>query len=102
MAGDHGAYIQVQPIITVGEFDNVEQVLYSESPGRFIVTVAQDDRDKFESHMLGIPCSKIGIVSDEQKITIRHVDKSYEHIMLNYVKYHFQKPLSFGLQEMKA
>lgn len=40
----------------------IEKVMYSETQGRFIVTVAPQDRDRFEKDMEGFACARIGEV----------------------------------------
>jgi phosphoribosylformylglycinamidine synthase len=41
-----------------------ETILFSESPGRFIVTIARKNREKFESLFAGMAASCVGSVSD--------------------------------------
>ena len=41
-------------------------VLFSESPGRFIVTIAPENRAAFEALFAGLPLGKIGTVTGEK------------------------------------
>ena len=42
-----------------------DRILFSESAGRFIVTIDPSKRELFEKLFAGLPCSKIGIVTSE-------------------------------------
>jgi phosphoribosylformylglycinamidine synthase II len=45
--------------------------LYSESPGRVVVTVAPDDREEFEAALAGNACAQVGTVREDDKFSIR-------------------------------
>jgi phosphoribosylformylglycinamidine (FGAM) synthase-like enzyme len=47
-----------------------DQVLFSESCGRFLVTVAPPDQQAFESCFHGLPCALIGEVTADQRLVI--------------------------------
>ena len=47
-----------------------DTLLYSESAGRFIVTVAPKDRAQFEERFKGLPCARIGRVTGRKKLKI--------------------------------
>ena len=52
---------------------DVEQdhtILYSETPGRFIITIDPKDRSSFESIMDSIPCAFVGTVSDGPDLVV--------------------------------
>lgn len=48
-----------------------DQLLFSESCGRFIVTVNPSERKAFESIFMGLPCALVGRVSVERRLFIR-------------------------------
>lgn len=103
MAGEKGAEITVENIYMDGNFASEQDVLFSETPGRFIVTIARDDKDKFERLLNdgGIPYGLAGIVTDpkdkENTLDIISFKGIKEEISLKNVKEHYQKPLGFGL-----
>jgi phosphoribosylformylglycinamidine (FGAM) synthase-like enzyme len=45
--------------------------LFSESNGRFVVSLAADQAAVFEQHMEGTAWSKVGVVTDAQRLVIR-------------------------------
>ncbi len=47
-----------------------DQVLFSESCGRFLVTVCPADRQAFEQCFAGLPCACVGEVTAEQKFVV--------------------------------
>jgi phosphoribosylformylglycinamidine synthase len=46
-------------------------ILFSESCGRFLVTVAPPEKARFERHFEGLPCARVGEILGEPKIVIR-------------------------------
>lgn len=53
------------------ETENEDAILFSESAGRFIVTIDEKNKDKFEKIMDGIRFSKIGRVRGDRRFIIR-------------------------------
>ena len=45
--------------------------LFSESNGRFVVTLAADQTEDFERQMEGTACCRAGVVTDEPRLLIR-------------------------------
>ena len=73
MAGELGMAVDLSKIPKTGvEKDHV--ILYSETPGRFIVTVDPKDRSMFESTMDNIPCACIGTVCESPDFHINGLD----------------------------
>ncbi len=69
MAGGLGLEIDLSKVPvdnTKGELRN-DTLLFSESAGRFIVTIAPDNRELFEKLFKGIACSKAGSITDEHQ-----------------------------------
>jgi phosphoribosylformylglycinamidine synthase len=96
MAGGKGARIGFDS----GMPDNLsseEVFLYSETPGRFVVTVSANDAQRFEKALGNVPYWLIGKVTDEQSIMLKRQDGTTEEASLQKVKESYQKPLRFGL-----
>ncbi|MCP4020907.1 MAG: phosphoribosylformylglycinamidine synthase [Desulfobacteraceae bacterium] len=67
MAGGLGLEVDISKVALdkdKGELAN-DTVLFSESTGRFIVTVSQENKDVFEKLFKGMPLSLIGTVTDD-------------------------------------
>jgi len=99
IAGEKGANINLGQVRSSGcSLD--EELLFSETPGRFIVTVAGKDKDEFEKLMAGTPYGLIGIVSyDKNKLRIIKKDSTPEVVSLRIVKKYYQAPLRFDLDQ---
>jgi phosphoribosylformylglycinamidine synthase len=70
MGGGLGITIDLSAVPRVdAEQDHV--ILYSETPGRFIVTINPGDRSSFESLMVSIPHALIGTVSTGNDLVVR-------------------------------
>jgi phosphoribosylformylglycinamidine (FGAM) synthase-like enzyme len=70
MAGGLGLEVELAKIPAEGVKRN-DILLYSESAGRFIVTVAPEDRAQFEEIFKGLPCACFGRVTGGKKLKIR-------------------------------
>ncbi len=53
-----------------------DELLYSESSGRFIVTTAADDAEEFERLMAGLPCAAVGRVREDTQLRFVLTDGS--------------------------
>ena len=51
--------------------DRSDGILFSESPGRFIVTVSPDNRKDFESILNGLPFACIGEVTENRELVVK-------------------------------
>jgi phosphoribosylformylglycinamidine synthase len=70
MAGGLGLEVELARVPAEGvKRDDI--LLYSESAGRFIVTVAPEDRARFEERFNGLPCACFGRVTGGKKFKIR-------------------------------
>ncbi|MGB6012951.1 MAG: hypothetical protein WBI57_16950, partial [Desulfobacterales bacterium] len=49
-------------------------ILFSESAGRFIVTIDPKNREVFEKIFSGLACSCIGVVTDPPEFVIQGID----------------------------
>jgi phosphoribosylformylglycinamidine synthase len=59
--------------------DREDAMLFSESPGRFLVSVSPENVDRFESLMRGTVCRKAGRVRGDKRFLVRRG----EHIIIN-------------------
>ena len=102
IAGEKGFRIDTGKIISP-DCKTDGQLLYSRTPGRFIVTVAQKDAGEFAEILMknNIEYSAVGTVAGENSAEVKRLDGTEEIADLAKVKEHYQKPLSFGLQELK-
>ena len=67
--------------------------MFSESAGRFIVTVDPDNRQEFESCFEGQACACIGTVSEEQRVVVRGIgDNTIVTVDLGDLKAVWKKP----------
>ena len=73
MGGDLGMQIDLSKIPVDTPLRN-DALLFSESPGRFIVTVSPESRNAFDDLFSNIPCSCIGMVTDAKQFIVTHGD----------------------------
>jgi phosphoribosylformylglycinamidine synthase subunit PurSL len=69
MAGELGLEIELDRVPAEG-IDRDDTLLFSESAGRFIVTVAPQHQDAFEKHFDGLPLADIGIVTEAPILSV--------------------------------
>ncbi|MCX6706678.1 MAG: AIR synthase-related protein, partial [Candidatus Woesearchaeota archaeon] len=106
MAGGFGAMLSVNNVCKDGAFSNDEQILFSETPGRFIVTVSREDSKKFEEIMgkADVTYGQIGTVTGlstgslGDNLEVCSSNGINSEISLRNVKEHYQRPLSFGMR----
>jgi phosphoribosylformylglycinamidine synthase len=70
MAGELGMEIQL-PLIPAASGLTVSQILYSESSGRFVITVAPEKRESFEKIFSGTKIGEVGVVTESSSFTIK-------------------------------
>jgi phosphoribosylformylglycinamidine synthase len=92
MAGGLGLEVELAEVPAEGvKRDDI--LLYSESVGRFIVTVAPEDRAEFEEKFKGLPCGCVGMVTENKKLTIRGLEgKVLLNVGLRQLKSAWKKP----------
>ena len=73
MAGGLGLEVDLAAVPAQGARRN-DRLLYSESAGRFIVTVDPRHRTAFEAAMAGVPLACIGQVTDAARLVVRGLD----------------------------
>ncbi|MEM6810990.1 MAG: AIR synthase-related protein [Pseudomonadota bacterium] len=73
--------------ITLPDELRFDKMLYSESQGRFIVTIAQHDKDQFEKLLDGNDfVQQIGVVTDSQELEINHFKVEIDKLETAYKK----------------
>ncbi len=75
MAGCLGMKIDLGQVPVEGIKEN-DRILYSETPGRFIVTIDPKNKEKFETLMEGLPYGLIGEVTKEKRLVVRGIDRN--------------------------
>jgi phosphoribosylformylglycinamidine synthase len=92
MAGGLGLEMELAKVPAEGvKRDDI--LLYSESAGRFIVTVAPGDRTEFEVRFKGLPWGCVGMVTESKKLTIRGLEgKVLLNVGLRQLKSAWKKP----------
>ncbi len=94
-AGGLGAQADISKIPCETGMKNNE-ILFSESAGRFILTVRERDAQRFEKKMAGMPLARIGTVSSDPMLRI--IDSSGSAILdenINSLKESWKKTLAW-------
>ncbi len=94
MAGGLGLEVELAkvPREKVGRDDIL---LYSESAGRLVVTVASEHRAQFEKRFKGLPYACVGRVAERQKLTVRGLSgKVLFNVGLQQLKSAWKKPFA--------
>ena len=73
IAGQLGMHIDLGSLPGEGVFRD-DRMLFSESAGRFVVTVPPANRAQFEKIFAGLPCSCIGKVTEKPVLTVDGLD----------------------------
>jgi phosphoribosylformylglycinamidine synthase len=92
MAGGLGLDVHLDRVPAVG-VEREDTLLYSESPGRFVVTVAPEDRKAFEERFRDLPCACVGRVVARERLTVRDLSgKTLFSIGIRQLKSSWKKP----------
>jgi phosphoribosylformylglycinamidine synthase len=75
IGGRLGARVDLAHVPTSQEDLSLEEMLYSESASRFLVTVKKEDKQKFEDLFQGQTLGLIGQTLPEPKLTFEFKDK---------------------------
>ena len=93
-AGNLGADVDASGIAAeAGLADHA--ILFSESPSRFIVEVAPAQVDNFEAAMAGVPCTRIGEVTERRQVVVRREGRTVISADVRRLKEAWQAPLAF-------
>jgi phosphoribosylformylglycinamidine synthase len=92
MAGGLGLDVELDKVPVDG-VRREDILLYSESAGRFIVSVAPEDRIVFEQRFKDLPYGCIGRVKEKEKLTVRGLSgKVFFSVGLRQLKTAWKKP----------
>jgi phosphoribosylformylglycinamidine synthase II len=72
-ASDLGLQLDLKQVPTK-EVTRNDFALFSESNSRFLIEVAEEDKEEFEELMRGKGCSQIGVVTKDQKLVVQGLD----------------------------
>jgi phosphoribosylformylglycinamidine synthase len=75
MGGNLGITVDLG-LVPSDPLDRNDIILFSESAGRFIVTIDTENRKIFEEIFKGLPCTCIGSVTHESDFIIKGIDGS--------------------------
>ncbi|RME22497.1 MAG: phosphoribosylformylglycinamidine synthase, partial [Deltaproteobacteria bacterium] len=94
-AGRLGMEVDLRAVPCEGDLRD-DVILFSESCGRFVVTVAPEKSGGFERLMKDLPAAKVGVVTNEQRLAVKGssgkvvVDMDTERL-----RQAWQRPLAF-------
>jgi phosphoribosylformylglycinamidine synthase len=74
LAGDLGLELDLSGVITEPEGLRADRILYSESQGRVLVSVAPENEEAFLEIFEPLPCGLVGRIKEEPLFRIRGVD----------------------------
>ena len=94
MAGGLGLDVDLSALPGAEKGLSPEKLLFSESAGRFLVTVAPDQAATFEKLCKGLPCACIGTVTDDDRLVIRSGDSPLADLGIEALDTAFNK--TFG------
>ncbi len=75
MGGNLGMTVDLGRV-PANQVDRNDVLLFSESPGRFIVTIAPEKQEAFETIFKGLVCACVGTVTEEKDFIIKGIDKT--------------------------
>ncbi len=69
-----------------------DKILFSESAGRFIVTVDPACQGRFETLFQGMPCTRVGTVSADPNLVVRHGDRALTRLPVTRLLEAWKRP----------
>ncbi|MFH1054080.1 MAG: AIR synthase-related protein [Candidatus Woesearchaeota archaeon] len=97
LAGDRGADLDLYKVCTDGSCKTDTEILGSETPGRWLVTVDLEHQERFEEIMASVPCSQVGTVTENDRINTTGINYARDTALLPEIKKPFQETLRFDL-----
>jgi len=92
MAGELGVDVDLKKVPSDGALED-HQLLYSESAGRFLVTIDPARQSEFEAFFSGMPLACIGKVSANRKLVVRGCEgRTIIDVTLSALKTSWQQP----------
>ncbi len=70
LAGDLGMKVELAQIPGAEHFERDDLLLFSESQGRFVVTVHPENKSKFEEITSSVPRAPVGLVTEDSMFTV--------------------------------
>ncbi|MEA2064244.1 MAG: AIR synthase-related protein, partial [Gemmatimonadota bacterium] len=71
LAGDLGMEVDLSLVPGADNFEHDDRLFFSESQGRFAITVQPEKSDRFEKIMAQVPCARVGVVTSEPVFAVR-------------------------------
>ena len=93
-AGDLGMVIDLDVVPSEG-VDRLDFLLFSETPGRFVVTVSPGKRARFEETMAGTVFASVGRVNSVKHLVMGYKAKTIMNEPLEELKAAWQRPLAW-------
>jgi len=94
LAGELGAELTLDP--TSDEAPASEALLFSESPGRFVVEVTEGDAYRFEELFAALPCTLIGCVTQNARFAIHQGNGAVLDLTVEQLDRAWRSPLAAG------
>ncbi|MCF8038661.1 MAG: phosphoribosylformylglycinamidine synthase [Desulfohalobiaceae bacterium] len=95
IGGDQGAEIDIQKVPVIGEGLGPEEILYSESAGRLLVTVSPGSRQEFERLFAGQTLSCLGRVRQDREFKMLEAGRVLFVDTVGELRQAWQKTLNF-------
>ena len=93
LGGDLGADMDLGSAAGMASLDP-DVALFSESNGRFVVTVAAADTDRFEALFAGLPVGRIGTVADHSNLRVALRGRVLVDVELANLRHSFKEGLA--------
>ena len=92
MGGNLGMNVDLG-LVPADQIHRNDVILFSESAGRFIVTIDPENKEKFETIFKGLPCACIGNLTKESDFVIKGIDnKIISSVPVQDLKAAWKKP----------
>lgn len=85
MGGSLGVEVALQNVPTEGLLRD-DVILFSETPGRFIITIDPKKKDAFERYFEGLSIANIGVVTEKAELVIKSAGKSILSVPVSELK----------------
>ncbi len=95
LAGGLGARLDLDACPVTGDLA-FDTVLFSESNGRFLVSVHESDTAAFEASFAGLPCRQIGNVTERPTVTVGHGSREPIEVSLADLRKRFSQGLAYA------
>ncbi|MBU2551063.1 MAG: phosphoribosylformylglycinamidine synthase [Proteobacteria bacterium] len=91
LAGEIGAQVDLEALPAEGDPDSARR-LFSESTGRFLVSVRPEDQTAFESIFTGLPCALVGRTAADGRLSVDHSGREIVRAGLDELRAAFRRP----------